>query len=159
MAIKIADYSWDASVFIAWLTGEQGAPLDDIAIVVEQLDDGEANLVVSVTAYSEVLEAKHTPQQMTAFRNFLKRSNVALADNTIIIAEKAGQVRSRGLATGRKIKTPDATYLATAIIYKATVLHSLDPDMLNLNGSPIVDGLAITKPCDYRGQQALPWGS
>src|SRR5260370_15142035 len=143
-------YSWDSTVFIAWISEEPGAPLKDIESVVVEIDNKKANLVVSVLAYSEILEVKHTPEQMIKFREFLKRSNVVVADNTVAIAEKAGEIRSRGFAEKgkkkRKIKTPDATFLATTIIYKAAVLHSLDPDLLHLNQSPMVEGLRITKP-------------
>jgi predicted nucleic acid-binding protein len=151
------DYSWDASVFIAWLINDATAPLDDIAEVVRQIDAKKANLVVSVMAYSEVLSAKHNEDQMARFRSFLKRSNVVVATNTIAIAEKAEQVRSRGLADGRKLKAPDATYIATAIIYGVDVLHSFDKDMLNVHESAVVDGLKITKPCDFSGQKSLPF--
>lgn len=63
------------------------------------------------------------------------------ADTTVPIAQKASRIRSRGEEEGRKIKTPDATIMATAILYEADVLHSLDPRLLNLSGKSIVDGL------------------
>jgi hypothetical protein len=147
-----ASYSWDATVFIAWLCEEPSAPLGDIDQVVGEIDSAQANLIVSVTAYSEVLAAKHTDEQMNQFRRFLKRSNVLVADNTVQIAEKAGEIRGKGLAENRKIKTPDATYLATAILFQADVLHSLDLGMLSLSGSPIVDGLRISSPKPASGQ-------
>jgi predicted nucleic acid-binding protein len=149
------NYSWDATVFLAWLVEEASAPLLDIDAVVGEIDDDKAVLIVSVTAYSEILEAKNEPEKMAKFRAFLKRSNVVVADSTVAIAEKAGQIRSKGLAKGRKIKTPDATYLAVAILFKADVLHSLDDDMLHLNESPIVDGLKITRPKPISGQTSL----
>jgi len=148
-------YSWDATVFLAWLVEEATAPLLDIDAVVGEIDEDKAVLIVSVTAYSEILEAKNDPDKMAKFREFLKRSNVVVADSTVAIAERAGQIRSKGLAQGRKIKTPDATYLAVAVHYKADVLHSLDDDMLNLNGSPIVDDLKITRPKPSSGQTSL----
>jgi predicted nucleic acid-binding protein len=149
------NYSWDASVFLAWLSQEETAPLGDIELVVSEIDAEEATLVVSVTAYAEVLAAKHTDEQMTEFKKFLKRSNVVNADITQIIAERAGRIRSEGLAQGRKIKTPDATYLATASIYKADVLHSLDKGMLALSGLDVVEGLKISLPLPLHGQKGL----
>jgi hypothetical protein len=94
---KRPNYAWDSTVFLAWLGEEATAPLADIAAVVQEIDSGEANLIVSVTAYSEVLEAKHTEEQMGKFRRFLQRSNVVVVDQTVIVAEKAQQIRSKGL--------------------------------------------------------------
>ncbi|MFO0966087.1 MAG: PIN domain-containing protein [Gemmataceae bacterium] len=147
-------YSWDSSVFIAWLIGEETAPLGGIDAVADEIDSGAANLITSVVAYSEVLSARHSEEQMARFRGFLKRSNVTIAENTLVIAEKVGQIRSLCLSQSpkRKLKTPDATFIATAIIYKADVLHSTDPDILRLNGNPAVEGLRIATPSSLTGQ-------
>jgi len=142
-------YCWDATVLIAWLDEESTAPLAEIAEIVEEIDQRKANLLVPVTAYSEVLEAKHTPQKMEQFKKFLERSNVTVADTTKAIAEKAGQIRSRGLQAkpARKIKTPVATFMATAIIYGAHVFHTLEDQQLPLlSKTTIVDGLEICSP-------------
>lgn len=153
-------YAWDTSVFLAWLTDEASAPLDDIALVVEEIDKGEANLVVSVEIYSEILEAKHDPEQIARLEQFLKRSNVSVIDKHVPIAKKAGEIRSKALAEGRRLKTPDATVIATAIMSGADVLHSLDDRAhLNLSESPIVDGLKITLPRPFSGQKSLPYAN
>ena len=139
-------YCWDANVFLAWLGEEASAPLGDIELVIGEIDSGEAELEVPVTAYSEILEAHHTPEQMEKFRKFLQRSNVDVANITQPIAEKAGQARSRALALVPKVKlrTPDATYIATAIVYKASVFHTLEASQLpQLSETPVVDGLKI----------------
>ena len=60
-------------------------------------------------------------------------------------------IRDAGLREKRRIRTPDATILAVAILHKAHVLHSLDDGMLSLNGSTIVDGLSITRPFPLSG--------
>lgn len=147
-------YCWDTSVFLAWLGEEATAPLNDIGLVADEIDRGDANLLVPVTVYSEVLEAKNTPAQMEKFRKFLDRSNVVVADTTKVIADKAGQIRSRGIQVHppRSIKTPDATMMATAIVYGTDVFHSLEPKHHNLDGSPIVDGLKIELPKLFGGQ-------
>src|SRR5690349_11644443 len=104
------NYAWDSTVFIAWLDEEQGAPLGHIAAVVEEIDEGSANLIVSVTAYSEILEARRSKRKMTQFRRFLQRSNVIVVETTVVIAEKVADIRTKGLREKRKIKTPDATF-------------------------------------------------
>ena len=73
------------------------------------------------------------------------------------MSKQASEIRDAAQKEGRKIETPDAQILATAILYKADVLHTLDERLLHLNGSPIVDGLKITKPGPLSGQTLLPF--
>jgi predicted nucleic acid-binding protein len=150
-------YAWDASVLLAWLGEEEGAPLGGIDSVVEEIDAGDrvATLIVSVVAHTEVLAAKHTEDQIKKFRAFLERSNVLVVDVDLRVSEKAEAIRSKALAEGRKIKTPDAQHLATAILYRADVFHTLDDKLINLSGSAIVDGLTISKPISHTGQGML----
>lgn len=149
------NYAWDTTVLISWLCEDQSAPLANIAMVVKEIDDKQANLILSVTTYSEVLESKYSAAQLDLLDRFMRRSNVIPIDTTTPIATKAAKIRDRGLQDGRKIKTPDATVIAAAILHKANVLHSLDKGMLSLSGSSTVDGLAIVKPCLLSGQGSL----
>lgn len=154
------NYAWDTSVFIAWLAAEATAPLGDIGLVVDEIDKEEekdrANLIVAVTTFSEILECKYTSEQLEKLERFLKRSNVVKVDTTFPIATKASEIRNAGLLDGRKIKTPDATIVATAIVMRADVLHSLDDGILGLDGRPYVEGLRITPPRPLSGYRALP---
>lgn len=146
---------WDTSVFLAWLNEEPNAPLGDIDLLVQRIERVEATLIVPVTIYMEILHAKHKPEQIAAFEEFLRRSNVIKVETTFPIAQKVQEIRSRAIAASRSIKTPDATIIATAIVHKADVLHTLDDRTIALSGSPIVDGLHITLPRDPSGQLAL----
>lgn len=152
---------WDTSVFLAWFNEEASAPLGDIDIVLELIHSGKALLIVSVTTYTEIVHAKHTDEQIALLDLFLKRSNVVRADTTFAVAQKAEQVRSRGIELApskhevRNIKTPDATIIATAIVHQVDVLHSLEPRHIALSESPIVDGLKITAPRHPSGQSSL----
>ncbi len=151
-------YSWDTTVFIAWINEEDGAPLGDIALVADEIDKNEAFLVVSVLVIPEVLETKMNDRQRETFNDFLKRSNVQIIATTLPIAQKARSIRDKGLAEERKIKTPDATIMATAVIQRCDVLHSLDDrgnGPLKLSRSDIVDGLLITKPKPLSGQRGI----
>jgi predicted nucleic acid-binding protein len=150
-------YCWDTSVFLAWINQEENAPLGDIDIVLNKVYSKEISLIVSVTTYTEILRAKHTREQLETFDRFLSRSNVFRADATFPIAQKAEEIRSRALAENRKIKTPDATIISTAICYSAAALFTLEPSHHNLSGRSIVDGLIISLPCDPNGQRALPF--
>jgi predicted nucleic acid-binding protein len=158
MSNKRTTYCWDANVFVGWLGEESTAPLADIQLVLDEIDSGKAVLLVPVTAYSEILEAKNTPEAMELFRKFLERSNVVVADTTKAIAEKAGEIRSRGLQAKvkRNIRTPDATFMATAIIYRADAFHTLEKTQLpQLSGTDIVDKLKICAPGPLSGHRSL----
>lgn len=122
-------YCWDTTVFLAWIKAEKESPLDDIAAVADEIDGDRASLIVPVNLFTEVLEAKHTKKQRKQMELFLRRSNVQVVDTTLPIAQKASAIRSTGLQEGRKLRTPDAQIAATAILYGADVLHSLDPHL------------------------------
>jgi predicted nucleic acid-binding protein len=151
-------YCWDTTVFLAWISAEEGSPLDDIELVADEVDANRADLIVSAIVYSEILDAKNSKKAINQFQQFLKRSNVLSVDLTIGIAQKAADIRSKALKSKekRKLRVPDASVIATAIVYGADVLHSLDPHILNLNGSIMVDGLKICLPRLITGQKALP---
>lgn len=152
-------YAWDTSVILGWLNRETSAPQADIEAVLAEIHANRATLIMSVVTHMEILETKHSQKQQEAWEGFLKRSSVLRVDVTFPIADKAKQIRERGLAVPksrqRKIKVPDATVIATAIIQQADVLHSLDTDLINLSGSAVVDGLRITLPCLATGQMTF----
>jgi predicted nucleic acid-binding protein len=151
---KKPNYCWDACIFIAWLGDDRTAPLNDIAAVIDEIEQKKANLIVPVTAFMEVLEVHQSADQMDKFEQFLKRSNVYTVETSIPIGKKAGEIRNAGLKCRpkRNIHTPDATYIATAILHKADVLHTLEKPFLSLDGHPIVERLRITKPKPLSGQ-------
>lgn len=150
-------YSWDASIFVAWLTEDSSVPLGDIDEVAQEIDEKRAVLVVPSLVFSEILQVKNDADKMRHFRSFMTKENVIVADITVQIAEKTGDIRGRGLLEKdqRKLSVPDAVYLAVAIIYKVDALHALDDKMLSISGKPIVDGLKITKPLASSRQPRL----
>jgi predicted nucleic acid-binding protein len=148
-------YCWDTSVFIAWLKEEPDKPLADIEAVVSELDAKKAVLVVPVTVFTEMQPSKFTTEQWDRFQKTVRRSNVVVANTTPAIAQKGSPLRDRAEAEGRKIKTGDATIIATAIAYRVDALHTFDPRLINLNGSRIVEGLRITQPLPLSGQKGL----
>lgn len=151
---------WDTSVFLAKLNNEASAPMADIDNILDGVHKGDIVLMLSVTTYTEILTAKHTKEQLETLDKFLMRSNIMRIETTFQIAKKAEQIRSRGLTQPtksqiRKIRTPDATIIASAIIFGADLMHSLEPKHHSLSGSSIVDGLKITMPQDPSGQRML----
>ncbi len=150
-----ARYCWDTCVFIAWLKEETDKPLADIQAVLSEIDDGDGILIVPVTIYTEMQRSKFQKNKWRQFEKSLTRSNVIVADITATIAQRASQVRDKAESEGRKIKTGDATIIATAIIYNANALHTFDPPLLNLHKSDTVGGLSITHPLPRSGQHGL----
>lgn len=101
-----------------------------------------------------MLEIGDSEEAARLFRQFVKRSNVVLVDVTPTIAEKAAVLRKRAMEERKvrqpqnnKLKTPDAIIAATAIVFDVNVLHSYDPDLCNLSGDVILDGLFVR--CDF----------
>ena len=148
-------YCWDTSVFVAWLKEEPDKPLADIAAVAAEIDANEAVLVVPVTVLTEMQPRKFTAEEWDSFQKTLRRSNVVVADTTPAIAERGSRLRDRAEAEGRKIKTGDATIIATAIVYGVAMLHTFEPKHINLSGSEVVEGLRITQPLPLSGQKGL----
>jgi predicted nucleic acid-binding protein len=149
MAADSPLYCIDTCVYIDWLTGDKTAPLQDIADVIQEIEEKKANLLVPVIAYVEVMEAKHSGKPITQFRDFLKRSNVIPVDITLPLAERAEVIRSAAwkLKPKRSIRAADAIFIAASILFKATLLITRDDKMLSLDGYDIVDKLRISCLC------------
>lgn len=148
---------WDSNVVIAWFREEKDKPLADIALVVERIDAGQVTLILPVTVISELLEGKFKPEQWERLQQWRRRSNIIPAPTTPIIAEKAATVRQLALEMKehRSLKTPDATIIATAILHQVRCLHTLEPKLQKLSGSPVVDSLKILPPQDLYGHRGL----
>lgn len=160
---------WDTSVYIAWLNQQTDAPLADIDAILDDVHANRCVLMVPVTVYTEIVRAKHSAEQITAFDRFLDRSNVMTIEQSIGVARATERLRSRAVSMDldggkvkagqeRSIKASDAAIIATAILYKADVIHSLEPKHIILSGSPIVEGMRICKPVGPGGQLALGMG-
>ncbi len=154
---KQTRYCWDSCAYLAWLCEEDGAPVDDMHAVIAEVEAGKALMILPVTVYTEVLTTK-VRGKAGDFSLFIQNPNVRRAELTFAVAEKVRQVRQRGLAERpkRSLKTGDAQILATALLHKATILHSMDPHLLSLNGHETADRLRITKPCLLGGYRPLP---
>lgn len=152
------NFAWDSGVFIAWFCEESDKPLSDISFVVEMIDKKEANLIVPVTVFSELLETKFTDKQWEKFEAWMQRPNLIPIATTMSIARKCAGIRvkmAKVKPQAMAIKQPDGIIVATAILAGATVLHTFDEKLLRLSGTDFVDGLRIQKPMDPRGQKSL----
>ncbi len=152
-------YAWDATVFLAWLGAPVPAQFDKSGLdaVALEIANGGAKLVTSTMAYLEVLKGKHTPEQIDVFERFMKRTNVVALDIHMGVIRKAETIRTSSLLLKpmRCIKSPDSIFAASAMLLKADALHSLDSDLLNLNGMDVVDKLKIVLPMPRSGQPVM----
>ena len=144
--------AWDSCIFLAHFNEEQDKPLAEIDGILRQVARGHRTMLISAIVRAEVLNETGTSDAGTQFCDYCKRSNVItasadfrIADAAAVIREKVRDARTRG-DVSNGIKAPDALIAATAILYRATALHTFDPVLLELSGSPILRGLKIMRP-------------
>ena len=140
---------WDSSVLISWIRGDEGADRNRaIKTVVENIERGAYKLAVSTLLYVEVLESTMPTGAMEQFKRFMQnRQMIEIIAVDIRVAKKAQAIRNK---SQKKIKTPDAVHIATAIVSEAKLFHTFDTDLLHLSGKDEVGGLAITA-CEIPG--------
>ena len=141
-------YCWDSCVFIAILTGEQRAPseLEALRDVMDLFDRGEAVVVTSALLEAEVLDAVGDHGVRQRLEELLRRSNFVVQDVTRALRQRAAGIRQSLRARAIRLETPDATFIATALIHGCTALQTYDGGLLNLSGREEVDRLRITIP-------------
>lgn len=122
-SVKRPIYCWDSSAILGWFNEEEDKPLDDMALVIDEVCKDEAVLLLSVTVYCEVLCVGKGTNGAKKFRSFLDRSTVEMVNVTPPIASLTAKLREKEIEQGRKLRTPDAQILATAMLYQASVLH------------------------------------
>lgn len=147
-------YCWDAPLFISILEGEQRANGETEALleVVDAADRGLATIITSVLALAEVLGDATSPDVRVRFESLFRRPNYLMVSLSPAICTTAADVRSAARAERRRIKTPDATYIATAMAYRCDALHTFDDQLVGISGRPYVNGLRICYPA---GEQTV----
>lgn len=155
-------YSWDSSIFIAWLKGESrdAGDMEGLTNVVRQIDSGKVSLIVSTLIRVEVLTFNLPDNKAQTFFDFLKRSNVAEAAMDFHISNLAYEIRNfykkQGGEKARTVSTPDAIHLATAIHYNVSEFHTFNGKkkshlgLLPLNGNVAGHPLKIVKPMEIQ---------
>jgi len=151
---------WDTAVFIAWLMNERHWPSDvlvGIQDVVYEVETYATVLFTSSLTRTEFFTGSLTTEQKTKYALLMRRSNVQEITAHQKITTRASQIREHynKLKPPRKIKTPDAIHIATAIAYRADEFQTLDgledsgrksTKLLALNGDAAVSGLRIVYP-------------
>ncbi len=149
---------WDACIFIAWFTNDtNNSRTDDemagIKELVELIDNNQAILLTSSITRIEVLDCKLYGETKDDFvklflrRNFQEKAvNKRVASLAHDIRNSFQKEKELGNKNTKKIKTPDAIHLATAILYEAETFYTFDGDLIKFNGNIAGHRLTICKP-------------
>ncbi|MCH7683380.1 MAG: PIN domain-containing protein [Gemmatimonadetes bacterium] len=151
-----AKVCWDSTVFIAILTGEERTAddLQGLNEAIDLVDRRQLTVITSSLVRSEVLDRGSDAGVRERLRDLFRRPSFMIVEASNAISDKAGDIRDALLQSGRRLKTEDATFIATAILHGASALHTFDDDQLALSGLQEVDGLRIAKP--HAEQTILP---
>jgi predicted nucleic acid-binding protein len=133
MAIGKPRFYWDAAPLIAWITNETRADpseMDGLSEVVEMVERGDAVMMTSVLWRAEIVESFSKAQRTRLEEVFDGRTVIELSIDGRIL-DLASEIRgfhgsSKKKDILKKIRTPDAIHLATAILYDATEFHTFD---------------------------------
>ncbi len=142
-------YYWDSSCFIALLLGaadtRTNAELAGLREVAALADAGEAYIITSGLTTAEVLNRQDDQTIRDRFRLIFERKHYRQIESNQTIYEKAADLRTQYKAN--KLKAPDATHLATAVLYHVDEMHTFDEDhLIALSGHQGIGGLKICKP-------------
>jgi predicted nucleic acid-binding protein len=141
---------WDSSIFIAWITNEQRPDNEMLGVqeVINQVAGKQIQLVTSVIAETEIFELGLTIENLEKIKQVLRNPNYCVQVNVDPMVARTARI-IRELAkkeANRRIRTPDALHIATAMTVGCEAMHSFDDrHMLNLNGQHGIS-VQIIKP-------------
>lgn len=152
-------YYWDTCIFLAWIQDEErpSGEMDGVREVVARAKRRECTILTSVLTLTEALQSKLPVGMDRLFADLLKRTQRIGMD--IKVAELAHDIRNYYTVNsaqygGKKLQTPDAIHLATAILYRADEFHTFDSGkkdakslgLIDLSGNVGGHRLTICKP-------------
>jgi|SRR3954468_10874151 predicted nucleic acid-binding protein len=147
---KLPVIYWDSCIYITWLMDDKTYGEATLAAISERLRENAAgkNMVITSTiTLIEVLACKIPQDAERQFRQSFRGGDQIAYDVDAAIALKARELRAHYLTTsGRKLATPDAIHLATAIVYNADYLYTFDDKLLKLTKDSAVVGMEICHP-------------
>jgi predicted nucleic acid-binding protein len=127
---------WDTTCWLAWLHDERFWPasvITGIQDVVYEVEIGEAILFTSAMTRGEIFWGQLNLDQKTMWTRLMQRTNVTEISADPRVTDRLSQIREYHKARGQRVQTPDATHLATAILYRADEFQTMDG--LGANGS------------------------
>ena len=153
---------WDACIFFAWLNNEEDVHgvgvIEGIAEMAKLYDDNQIVLMSSLVTKTEVYDHKlKTQYARDEFSRRFQRDNFLwiLADERV--TDLSRKIRDSHARKGVTLDANDCVHLASAILYKADVLYTLDGNSENPkpNSLLLLDGQAgyppIRKPFKPQG--------
>lgn len=142
---------WDSCVFIAWLMDEKDWPediRDGILDTVYDLEQRKILLLTSAITRTEIFNL--TPERTQKYDLLMQRRDLHEIAADARVANRASSIREYYKRRDVSIRTPDAIHLATAIIYQADELHTLDgkekKGLIRFNGNVADSPLKIVLP-------------
>ncbi len=149
----VKKYYWDTNVILSYIKGKgkgenrTDEELRDIDGVVKDIEDKKAIIVTSALTLTEVFTGELNDEQKERYNSVFKRPSTVQIDVHNNISLKASEIREHYNKQKKKIKSPDAIHLATAILTGVDALHTFDKDdLIPLNGNVMGHNLKICKP-------------
>lgn len=136
---------WDTTCWLAWLNDERFWPsnvLIGIQDVVLGVESNEILLFTSAVTRGEIFMGRLDLNQKNQYAKLMRRTNVREVNADPRVMDRASQIREYHNARKVRIATPDATHLATAVLYRADEFHTMDG--LQKGGSKHRKLLALT---------------
>lgn len=140
-------YYWDTCMFLAWIKDEdrKSGEMDGVREIIERSKRRDCRIMTSVITTVEVLQATIPAGVDTLFTGLVRRISRVGVDTKV--AQLAHDIRNHYQKSGKKLKTPDALHLATAILHRADQFHTFDEDdLIPLSGNVAGNKLVICKP-------------
>jgi predicted nucleic acid-binding protein len=123
---------WDSVCCLGWLKGEPDK-IPACQSVLDLVDDGKVEIVVSTLAIAEVLwlkgHDKIPPDNKEKVRAFFRRSSFLIAGVDLATAELAQE-----LVWNHGVHPKDAVHVATALLLRCVSLDTFDTNLWKLNG-------------------------
>jgi predicted nucleic acid-binding protein len=125
MADGISNLFWDSCVFTAFLREERAAyDIDSIEQYLTEARDGRHRIYTSSLVFAEVLPSLIIKPELGSFADFVDdfRGAIVVVDASAELMQLAGLLRDlpykKAPSPGRRLATPDAIMLASAVHLK-----------------------------------------
>ncbi len=130
MKINRRKIYWDTTCWLAWLNDERhiwpASVMTGLQDVVYEVENNQAILFTSAGTRGEIYLGRLDLDKKTMWANLMRRSNVQEISADPRVYDRASQIREYHEARKQKIKLPDATHLATAVLYRADEFQTMD---------------------------------
>ena len=121
---------WDSCIFLHWLSDpdKDAAVVDGIEDIVMSVERGEAGVMTSVVTRIEILRSRLDKKQATTLFKLFVRPGIQQINVDPRVAQLAHDIRDFYASSSPpvSIRTPDCIHLASAIIYEADEMNTLD---------------------------------